>query len=559
MFVALALALVQDARPTEEPAFGPLEIGIVADVLGLHFSEPELELMLPDVLERLAEFEKLRAVHLGNEVAPALVFRPSIAGASAEPRSAGIVFVPGEGVRLPAAAGAGPSSADHAPDACERPADLAQLAYLDVHELGCLVRHRKVTCVEVAQTFLARLERLDEKLHCVVTLTAERALAQARELDRELDADESRGPLHGIPWVAKDLLAVAGLATTWGTPPFAEQVIDRDAAVVERLDAAGAVLIAKVSLGELAWGDVWTRGQTRNPWKLEQGSSGSSAGSAAAVAAGCAPFAIGSETLGSIVSPSDRCGASSLRPTFGRVSRYGAMTLCWSLDKLGPICRSAADAELVFQAISGPDVRDPSTVDAPFRSASSDVRGWKVGVPKGAFLGAEGPDCKLVLDQLESLGVELVEIELPDYPVNEMMIVLQAEAASAFDEFSRGANDDEMVRQERQAWPNVFRHAQLIPAVDYIRANRLRTLLVRDLEAALAGLKAIVHPSFAGSILALTNLTGHPTFVAPCGFREDGTPFSISFTGKLFGDAEILALAGAWQRTTDHHRRHPDL
>ena len=220
---------------------------------------------------------------------------------------------------------------------------------------------------------------------------------------------------------------------------------------------------------------------------------------------------------------------------------------------------AAADAELVFQAISGPDVRDPSTVDAPYWPATSNVRGWKVGVPKGAFGGADGPDCKLVLDQLKSLGVELVEIELPRYPVDEMMIVLQAEAGAAFDEFSRGSDDDAMVRQERQAWPNVFRHAQLIPAVDYVRANRLRTLLVRDMAAALAGLKAIVHPSFAGSILAMTNLSGHPTFVAPCGFREDGTPFSISFTGRLFGDAEILALASAWQRTTDHHRKHPKL
>jgi Asp-tRNA(Asn)/Glu-tRNA(Gln) amidotransferase A subunit family amidase len=408
--------------------------------------------------------------------------------------------------------------------------------------------------------YLARLKRLDEKLHCVVTLTEERALAQARLLDEELAQRKPVArPLLGLPWVAKDLLAVKGTPTTWGTTPYKDQVFDHDAAVVEKLDAAGAILIAKVSLGELAWGDVWFGGMTRNPWNLNQGSSGSSAGSASAVAAGCAVFAIGSETLGSIVSPSDRCGTSSLRPTFGRVSRYGAMTLCWSLDKLGPICRSAWDAELIFNVIEGIDARDPTTVDLPFWSSPIEVRGWKVGVPKGTFGGSDGPGCKPVLDDLKKLGVELVEIELPEYPVDEMMIVLQAEAAAAFDDFSRGDKDDQMARQERQAWPNVLRHAQLIPAVDYIRANRLRTLLIRDLEAALAGVKAIVHPSFAGSILAMTNLSGHPTFVAPCGFREDGTPFSISFTGRLFGESELLAIAMAWQGVTDHHLKHPKL
>jgi Asp-tRNA(Asn)/Glu-tRNA(Gln) amidotransferase A subunit family amidase len=396
-------------------------------------------------------------------------------------------------------------------------------------------------------------------VRCAVPLPRARAPAQAAELDHELAAGKERGSLHGIPWVAKDLLAVKGHPTTWGTEPYREQRLERDAAVVERLDAAGAVLIAKVSLGELAWGDVWFGGKTRNPWKLDQGSSGSSAGSASAVAAGCAPFAIGSETYGSIVSPSTACGNSSLRPTFGRVSRYGAMTLCWSLDKLGPITRSAWDAALVMEAIEGFDPRDPSTVDVPFSPpVLADVKGWKVGVPRGAFDG-DGARCKTVLDELRSLGVELVELDLPRYPVDEMMIVLTAEAGAAFDDFSRGDGDDRMARQERHAWPNTFRHAQLIPAVDYIRANRLRTLLVRDMEAALADVHALVHPSFALSLLAATNLSGHPTFVAPCGFREDGTPYSISYTGKLFGDADVLALAAAWQAATDHEDRHPDL
>jgi len=316
------------------------------------------------------------------------------------------------------------------------------------------------------------------------------------------------------------------------------------------------VLIAKVSLGELAMGDVWFGGKTRNPWKTEQGSSGSSAGTASAVAAGCAAFGIGSETLGSIVSPSTVCGNSSLRPTFGRVSRYGAMTLCWSMDKLGPIGRSAEDLNQVFEFIHGLDPRDPTTVALPYDEVLGDVRGWKVGVPKGAFQDERD---RRVLEELKALGVELVDVELPKYPVDELMIVLTAEAGAAFDDFSRGALDDQMARQTRDAWPNTFRQAELIPAVDYLRANRLRTLLIRDYEAMLSGVKAIVYPSFFGPLLGATNLTGEPTFVAPCGFNDDGTPYSVSFTARLFADADLLALGRAWQGSTDYHRRHPKL
>jgi Asp-tRNA(Asn)/Glu-tRNA(Gln) amidotransferase A subunit family amidase len=361
--------------------------------------------------------------------------------------------------------------------------------------------------------------------------------------------------------VAKDLLAVAGHPTTWGASPFEDQVLDRDAAVVARLDAAGAVLIAKVSLGALAWGDVWFGGRTRNPWKLEQGSSGSSAGSAAATVAGCAVFAIGSETYGSIVSPSDPCGASSLRPTFGRVSRDGAMALCWSLDKLGPLCRSIEDAAIVLAAIEGADPRDPSTVRRSYDVPQDvDVAGFKVGYLEEAFERGRDDERGRVLAELGALGVELVPLALPDYPVDAMMtLVLQSEASAAFDDFTRAHRERELVRQERFAWPNAFRAARFLPAVDYVRANRLRTLLIADLERALADVRALVHPSRAGSVLAMTNLSGHPTVVAPCGFRADGTPFSVSFTGKLFDETSILALADAWQRATGYHERHPDL
>jgi Asp-tRNA(Asn)/Glu-tRNA(Gln) amidotransferase A subunit family amidase len=536
MLCAMILAFVQQPDPGPPP-FGPTEIGVAAEVLGLHFSEQELQLMLPDVSERLREFERLRAPRLANDVAPVLYFLPDPAALRRSTiEDPGVVVTSGPPPR--------------------RPDDLEQLAFEPLWTLQEYVRREIVSCLELTRMFLARLKRLDAELHFVVTFTEERALAQARVLDAELAAGKWRGNLHGMPWVAKDLLAVKGYPTTWGTPPFREQQLEHDAAVVERLDAAGAVLLAKVSLGELAWGDVWFGGQTRNPWKPDQGSSGSSAGSASAVAAGCAAFAIGSETYGSIVSPSNACGTSSLRPSFGRVSRFGAMTLCWSLDKLGPICRSAQDASIVFEHLHDFDARDPAMLDLPFDEERRGVRGWKVGVPRGAFDGP-GERCRTVLAELERCGVELVEVELPDYPVDEMMIVLAAEAGAAFDEFSRGDGDDQMVRQDRHAWPNVFRHAQLIPAVDYIRANRLRALLIRDYEGVLSTVKAIVHPSFAGQILAATNLSGHPTFVAPCGFSEDGLPFSISFTTRLYGESELMALAIAWQEATDYHRRHP--
>jgi Asp-tRNA(Asn)/Glu-tRNA(Gln) amidotransferase A subunit family amidase len=546
MLVPLLLAFLQaksDDKADKEPEpFGAMEVGVAADVLGLHFSEKELELMLPDVLDRLKEFEGLRAVPLANEVAPALYFLPQVDAARAPGAEKPGTFLY-----------SGPSP--------ERPADLEELAFDPIGLLHELVEQRVVSCVELTQMYLARLKRLDEKLHCVVTLTEERALAQARALDAELAAGKNRGILHGIPWVAKDLLAVKGYPTTWGTTPYKEQRLDSDAAVVERLDAAGAVLLAKVSLGELAMGDVWFGGKTRNPWKPEQGSSGSSAGTASAVAAGCAAFGIGSETLGSIVSPSTVCGNSSLRPTFGRVSRYGAMTMSWSMDKLGPIGRSAEDVNQVFEFIHGFDPRDPTTVALPHDeqlAQLAEVRGWKVGVPKGAFEG-NGADCKSVLDELKTLGVELVDVELPKYPIDEMLIVLTAEAGAAFDDFSRSDKDDQMARQTRESWPNTFRQAALIPAVDYIRANRLRTQLDRDFEKTFADVRVLVHPSFAGSLLALTNLTGNPTFVAPCGFHKDGTPYSISFTGKLYGDADVLALAHAWQKATHYHEQHPKL
>ena len=522
------------------------EVAAAARVIGLEFDQAEIELMLPDLDQALAQLRQLRAAGLANEEPLALIFDPVLPGMQLRERLARGPEV--ESLALPAPP--------------ELPADKEQLAFLDISSLSALIAARRLSCLELTDFFLARLERLDQDLHCVITLLPERARAQAAALDAELEAGHWRGPLHGIPWGAKDLLSVAGAPTTWGAQPFREQRIESDATVVERLDAAGAVLLAKLSLGALAWGDVWFGGTTRNPWKLEQGSSGSSAGSASAVAAGALPFAIGSETLGSIVSPSDRCGATSLRPSFGRVPRSGAMTLCWTLDKLGPLCRSATDCGLVFEAIQGPDQLDASVKSLPFEAGrGGSIEGWRVGVPRGAFGDADAgfsPEA-VVLDELEALGVELVEIDLPEFPMDALLIVLGVEAATAFDELTRSGQDDELVRQVRRAWPNTFRAARLVPAVEYLTAQRLRVRLMRAFDRTLQGLDAIVHPSFAGSILSMTNLTGHPTLVAPCSLRENGTPRSVSFTGRLYEEERLLCLARAWQASSAHHLRHPEL
>jgi Asp-tRNA(Asn)/Glu-tRNA(Gln) amidotransferase A subunit family amidase len=539
MIAALLLPLLAQDSTAQRPTID--DVRTAGRVIGLDFTDAELELMVRDVGQTLAGFERLREPHLENSVLPAITFSPLVPGVSLR------VWTPPEG-------------AVTFERSAQRPADLVELAFADIPTLAALVRAREVSCVELAEFFLERLERFDPELHFVISTTRERALAQAAALDQELEEGKYRGLLHGIPWGAKDLLAVAGTRTTWGAKPFEDQVLDVDAAVVARLDAAGAVLVAKLSLGALAMGDVWFGARTNNPWDVTRGSSGSSAGSASATAAGCVPFAIGSETLGSIVSPSTECGNSSLRPTFGRVSRDGAMALSWTMDKLGPICRSAQDAALVFAAIQGPDGRDPTVYDLPFQwTPNADVTGWVIGIPKGAFEGERSERALRVLEELEALGADIVEVELPEYPVREMLIVLHAEAAAAFDELTRSGADDQLVRQSAGAWPNSFRVARLIPAVEYIRAQRMRSQLMLDMDRALAEVDVLVHPSFASGVLTITNLTGHPTFVAPAGFTESGRPWSISFTGHLFDEGRLVSLAHAWQSTTDYEDRHPDL
>jgi Asp-tRNA(Asn)/Glu-tRNA(Gln) amidotransferase A subunit family amidase len=435
--------------------------------------------------------------------------------------------------------------------ALDRPAADEDVAFLPVTELAALIRNRRISSVELTRLYLARLKRYDELLHCVVTLTEELALKQAERADREIAAGRYRGPLHGIPWGAKDIIAWPGYKTTWGAGHYQNQTIDTKATVARRLEEAGAVMIAKLSVGSLALGDQWFRGQTRNPWNPSEGSSGSSAGSTAAVVAGLVGFALGSETLGSIVSPCRRCSASGLRPTFGRVSRYGCMTLSWSMDKIGPIARSIEDCALVFGAIHGADPHDITAVDRPFhwpprRSVESLTIGY--------FEGERPAEEQRARELLADLGVKLKPIMLPArYPVSALTLILNTEASAAFDDLTRLGVHDGIGR-----WGTTFRTGQFVSAIEYLRACRVRTLVMREMAETMAGIDAYI----GGDDLTLTNLTGHPTVVVPDGSREkaaNNQPGTITFTGKLFGESDLLALAHAYQLVSGAHLRRPPI
>jgi Asp-tRNA(Asn)/Glu-tRNA(Gln) amidotransferase A subunit family amidase len=507
-------------------------------IVGIEFTQAERDSMLQDLIDNLKSYLALGAVEIPNSIPPAMEFNPIPVGFKIDKEERR--FVASKARKL------------------ERPANLEELTFWPVRDLAELIRTKKVSSTELTKMYIERLKKYGPKLECVITITEERALAHAKRADEEIAAGKYRGLLHGIPYGAKDLLAVKGYKTTWGAMPYKDQAIDGDATVIRKLDDAGAVLVAKLTMGALAWGDVWYGGTTRNPWNLDQGSSGSSAGSASATAAGLVAFAIGTETWGSIVSPSTRCGDTGLRPTYGRVSRTGAMALSWSMDKIGPICRTVEDCAIVFDAIRGADGIDQTLIDAPFNyDPKIDFKKLKIGYLKKLF--DEDYDNKAndaaTLAKLRELGCELVPLELPDYPVDAIGFILSAEAAAAFDELTRSGRDDLMVRQTRDAWPNVFRASRFIPAVEYIQANRLRYLIIQGMQK--LDVDVWLSPSFGGSNLLLTNLTGHPCVVLPNGFDEKGSPTSITFMGRLFGEAKLLAVAKAYQDATDFHLKHP--
>jgi Asp-tRNA(Asn)/Glu-tRNA(Gln) amidotransferase A subunit family amidase len=608
---AQAQEAAQGAKPVDLAKITAEMIDQAAELAGVGpFTTEQKKMMLGGLKDQRSSYEAIRALKIANSVPPAFVFHP-----------------------LPAI---NPTSEEVlAKDACEEqkkllsepiiystilssipnlPAHIEDVAFASIGVLGELLENRKITSLELTNMYLNRLKRYDSKLHFVITLTEERALAQARKADEEIAAGKYRGPLHGIPWGAKDLLAVKGYPTTWGAGGFEHQTFDEDATVVQRLDAAGAVLIAKFTLGALAMGDKWFGGRTRNPWNMEQGSSGSSAGSASAVAAGCVAFAIGSETLGSISSPSTRCGTTGLRPTFGFVPRTGAMALCWTMDKLGPIARSAKDCALVLGTIHGPDGKDTSvaSIDTPW-DTWYDWRTLRIGYLKSEFdppealklheaVAGETDDEKkkreeenaqmkaararrdydrryelAALDKLRGMGVNLIPVELPKLPYEAMVPLLTAEAAAAFDDLTLSGRDSLLTEQGIEDWPNVFRIARFYPAVEYIQANRARTLAIGQVSALFEQVDIIVTPSTDTQLIA-TNLTGHPALILPNGLRgadapkpppiDDGnsddiggpgTPVSLTFLAGHYQDAKLAAFASAYQEATGFHKLHPKL
>ena len=525
------------------------DIQVAEKLAGIEFTPAEREMMLQNLERNRKSYQSLHALKLENSVIPSLVFSPQVGGTKAAELASKPI-------------------SKWVPESIPTPANDDDLAFKSVPELASLLKNRQITSVALTQLYLSRLKKYDSVLHAVVTYTEDRALRQAKAADEEMDAGHWRGPLHGIPWGAKDLLAVKGYPTTWGAMPYKDQVFDYDAEVVKRLDAAGAVLVAKLTLGALAMGDVWFGGKTRNPWNLDQGSSGSSAGPGSAVAAGLVGFAIGSETLGSIVSPATRNGVTGLRPTFGRVSRSGAMTLSWSMDKLGPMARSAACCALIFEAIHGAESSDPTTVTTSFQwPPSKSPLDLQVGYLKSDFEKeyANREADKAVLDQLRKAGVQLREAALPDAETGPMLLMLSAEAAAAFEDLTLSKKVNELVSQSEGSWPNSFRANRFIPAVDYINASRARTKLMGQMNDLFKDFDVIVTPTFSGDTLRITNLTGHPSITIPNAFRplDDSLvaarkqPDSITIIGPLYADEAVLSVADLIQKRTNWHLLRP--
>jgi Asp-tRNA(Asn)/Glu-tRNA(Gln) amidotransferase A subunit family amidase len=504
-------------------------------LIGLDFPPEQQALMLPLVNRQLTQFEDLRRIDIPLDTEPAFAFHPLVRPAQKN-------------------AGFHPPHSRHTP----RPTSDDDLAFLTVAELSALLRSRTVTCLDLTRIYVQRLKRFGPKLNCVVTLTEELALEQARRADEEIRDGRHRGPLHGIPWGVKDLFATKGIPTTWGAEPFRDQVFDFDATVVERLEKAGAVLVAKLSMGALAQGGLWFGGMTKTPWNLDESSSGSSAGPASATAAGLVGFSIGTETLGSIVSPCIKCGVTGLRPTYGRVSRYGAMGLSWTMDKIGPICRSAEDCALVLHAICGPDERDQTALDHPLDWDSHEpLSALRIGIIQSDFDKAS-EETKAALDgaadALRAAGAELAPVKFPANKSGAIRFLLTAEAAAAFDDITRDREVEKLRGQGPEDWPNSFRSARLIPAVEYIRAQRARTVLMNQIGDFMQDWDVLVgSPS---STLVATNLTGHPQLVVPCGFAN-GMPASVLFTGQTCREGPMIQVAHAFQRATEWHRKRP--
>lgn len=519
------------------------DIPAAARLLDLQYSDKEVDTMYAGVKENWLLFKAMHQQKLSNGVQMSLAQNPALPGMVFPTKQEKIKW-----------------------DRPKKnmPTDINELAFYSIEELAALIKSKKISSVELTKFFIERIKKYGDSLQCVISITEDLALEQAREADADITSGKYKGLLHGIPFGLKDLFSVKGTKTTWGAAPYKNQVIQEDAYVYSRLREAGAVLVAKFTLGALAMGDYWYGGRTKNPWNLQNGSSGSSAGSASATVAGLVPFAIGTETWGSIISPASTCGATGLRPTFGRISRTSAMALSWSLDKVGPICRSAEDAAVVFSYIHGTDGLDASAVSKPFNyQPATDIKKLRIGYAKNYFdlIRDTARSEWKVLEVFKQMGVELIPIVFPDsvYKFNIMDAVISAESAAAFDEFTRNNIDDEMTRQGVFDWPNSFRVSRLMPAVEYVNANRHRYLLMQKVNEVMQNIDVLICPTRgSGNQSAITNLTGQPVVCVPTGFdKRTNTPFSISFLGNLYDEASILLAAKAYQKTTVWDEMHP--
>jgi Asp-tRNA(Asn)/Glu-tRNA(Gln) amidotransferase A subunit family amidase len=521
------------------------DIRIAAKLIGLDFTEPERDSMLRDVRDNYTEYVRMHSLPLNNNVPMSLWQSPVLPGMQFETKQMPVKW--------------------NIPSNVTMPANKADLAFYNILQLASLIKNKKISSVELTKFFIERIRRYGDTLQCVISITEEIAMQQAKAADTEIANGTYRGPLHGIPYGLKDLFAVKGTKTTWGAEPYKDQSIEEDSYVYTKLKDAGAVLVAKFTLGALAMGDWWFGGRTKNPWNLNFGSSGSSAGSASATVAGLVPFAIGTETLGSIVSPSTVCGATGLRPTFGSISRSGAMTLSWSLDKAGPICRSAEDAAIVFNYIHGTDGKDPGAVNMPFNyTGKKDVKKLRIGYAKNFFDRIRDTSANewKVLKAFEQMGIQLIPVNFPDsaaYPFDIVGITIGAESAAAFDQLTLTGLDDQLTRQNKNDWPNFFRTARLIPAVEYINATRHRYLLMQHMNTFFETVDVVITPTYGGRQLAITNLTGHPALVMPTGFNQRKLPTSITLVGKLYDEATLLQVGNLFQQATSWDDVHPDM
>ena len=536
---------VQQPQPQTSQRVTKEMMHAAEQLIGIELNDAQEAMALPGVNRSLTSYEALRKIDVPLDTEPATAFHPALPGKKFN----------------------GKPATKFKPSKQEIPKynSLEEVAFFTATQLAELVRTRQVTSTDLTKMYLARLKRYSPKLLCVVTLTEDLALKQAAEADSEIKRGKYRGPLHGIPCGIKDLFATKGIKTTWGAEPYRDQMIDYDATVVERLRDAGAVLVAKLSMGALAQGGRWFAGVTRNPWQVDEdrtGSSGSSAGPASATSAGLVGFSVGTETLGSIVSPSSRCGCAGLRPTYGRVSRFGAMGLSWTMDKIGSICRGVEDLAAVLSGIYGPDQRDITVGDAPFNwTPDTPLSKMRIGYLKTEFEQGDDKTKALyheALTALKTAGANLEPIELPQFSPQSLRIILNAEAATAFDDITRDGRVNQLSGQTPNDWPNAFRTSRFIPAVEYIRAQRARTLLMREMDKLMSKWDVFVTPAPNSASLLVTTLTGHPQVCVPCGFI-DGLPRSIMFSGGLYDEGAPLRVALAYERATKWHTMHPKM